>query len=91
MVQDLHAALLRRPDAPDATALGERGSNGAQSTPAAQGPARRVVAVEGAELFHRPGCSMVAGKDVAEMTPAAARKQGLRPCPACSPVGALTA
>ena len=86
MVEELHQALLRRPDAPDLT-VGERATNGSE----AQGPARRVVAVAGAELFHRAGCSMVAGKDASEMTPAAARKQGLRPCPACAPVGALSA
>jgi hypothetical protein len=87
MVEELHGALLRRPDAPDRT-NGERATNGSE---ASAGPARRVVAVSGAELFHRSGCSMVAGKDVSEMTPAAARKQGLRPCPACAPVGALSA
>ena len=86
MVEELHAALLRRPDAPDLT-----NGHGRTSAPAPSGPARRVVAAAGAELFHRPGCSMVAGKDAAEMTPAAARKQGLRPCPACAPMGALTA
>ena len=86
MVEELHGALLRRPDAPDLT-----NGHATSVAPAPTGPARRVVAVAGAELFHRAGCSMVAGKDGAEMTPAAARKQGLRPCPACAPVGAVTA
>jgi hypothetical protein len=31
---------------------------------------------------------MVAGKDVLSLTQAAARKQGLRPCPACAPAPA---
>jgi hypothetical protein len=87
MVEELHGALLRRPDAPDLTA-GEAATNGREVP---QTAARRVVTVAGGELFHRAGCSMVAGKDTSEMTPGAARKQGLRPCPACAPVGALRA
>jgi hypothetical protein len=78
MVEELHHALLRRPDAPDLTA-----GNGA--TAKAAGPARRVVAVADGDLFHRAGCAMVAGKDVEDMTPAAARRSGLEPCPACTP------
>ena len=87
MVVELHQALLRRPDAPDLTAL-MPSTNGSAST----SPARKVLAVDGADLFHRRECSMVEGKDAAEITPAAARKQGLRPCPLCSPAPApLTA
>jgi hypothetical protein len=80
MVEELHEALLRRPDAPDLT----RG-NGAGDGTRATGPARRVVAVEDGDLFHRAGCQLVAGKDTEEMTPAAARRRGLEPCPACTP------
>jgi hypothetical protein len=55
-------------------------------------PARRVVVVEGGELFHRAGCALVTDKDSTEVTPTAARKKGLRPCPACAPAPApLTA
>jgi len=82
MVEELHQALLRRPDAPARSAPLQAAPNGAT------GPARRVVAVDGGELFHRLDCAMAAGKDVDEMTPAAARKRGLRPCPACTPVPA---
>jgi hypothetical protein len=78
MVEELHQALLRRPDAPDLTA-----GNGQAGR--AAGPARRVVAVGDGDLFHRAACAMVAGKDVEEMTPAAARRRGLEPCPACTP------
>jgi hypothetical protein len=78
MVQELHLALLRRPDAPDVTV--PNGHAAEQAT-----ASRRVVAVEGADLYHRVTCSMVAGKDAKAMTPAAARKQGLEPCPLCSP------
>jgi hypothetical protein len=80
MVADLHGALLRRPDAPDLTA------NGTAAAPAeAEGPSRRVVAMEGGDLFHRGTCRLVQGKDATTMTPAAAKKQGLEPCPACAP------
>ena len=86
MVEELHQALLRRPDAPDPTALGN-GAGGGTAATAASTPARRVVAVAGADLFHRPGCAIVEGKDVDALTPAAARKAGLEPCPACAPAG----
>jgi hypothetical protein len=78
MVEDLHQALLQRPDAPTLNGASEA-ANGAA------GPARRVVVVDGGELFHRLDCALVAGKDADAMTPAAARKRGLRPCPACTP------
>lgn len=82
MVEELHLALLRRPDAPDVTAVAQAATNGTSVTP---GPARKVVVVEGGDLFHRPSCAMVQGKDGTELTPAAVRKRGLRPCPACAP------
>jgi hypothetical protein len=82
MVEELHQALLRRPDAPARTAPLQAAPNGTSA------PARRVAAVGDGELFHRLDCAMVAGKDADEMTPAAARKRGLRPCPACTPVPA---
>jgi hypothetical protein len=85
MVEELHQALLRRPDAPDLTlrhAIEEPATNGSSSR------ARRVAAVEGGDLFHRLDCRMADGKDVEELTPAAARKRGLRPCPACEPAPA---
>ena len=84
MVTELHQALLRRPDAPDLTALTPAPSNGS----AAATPARKVYATDGADLFHRTRCSMVEGKDPTELTPAAARKRGLRPCPLCTPAPA---
>jgi hypothetical protein len=81
MVEELHQALLRRPDAPDLTA-----GNGRSTAAKPAGPARRVVAVEEGDLFHRTSCPMVAGKEVQEMTPATARRRGLDPCPSCTPV-----
>jgi hypothetical protein len=84
MVEELHQALLRRPDAPDVTVQ----HHVAASANGSSGRARRVAAVEGGDLFHRLDCQMAAGKDVEELTPAAARKRGLRPCPACEPAPA---
>lgn len=80
MVQELHQALLRRPDAPSVLVPDTAHTNGTGSAP------RRVAVVDGGELYHRPGCAMVDGKDVSELAPSTARKRGLRPCPACSPV-----
>jgi hypothetical protein len=80
MVEELHGALLRRPDAPDVAANG--------NAAAGEGPSRRVVAMAGGDLFHRVTCRIVQGKDAEAMTPAAAKKQGLEPCPACAPSAA---
>ena len=76
MVEELHRALLTRSDAPN--------GNGA-ATSAAEAPARRVSVVEGGQLFHRGDCALIAGKESSDMTPAAAKRRGLRPCPACTP------
>ena len=80
MVEELHSALLMRPDAPQL-------SNGSRAAVAneATAPARKVVAVPGGQLFHRAECAMTEGKKGAELTPAAARKRGMRPCPTCVP------
>jgi len=85
MVEELHQALLRRPDAPDLTALQARDRSTNNGSPTR---ARRVVAVAGGDLFHRLDCRLADGKDAEELTPAAARKRDLRPCPACEPVPA---
>ncbi len=86
MVEELHAALLTRPDAPNVS----NGSAAATvNTTAAGGVVRKVVAVPGGELFHRAECAMAEGKEATELTPAAARKKGMRPCPSCAPVASL--
>ena len=86
MVVELHEALLRRPDAPDPTAA-SASTNGSGTT-----TARKVLAIDGGELFHRSGCSMIESKSAAELTAATARKRGLKPCPLCTPAPAqLTA
>jgi hypothetical protein len=88
MVDELHRALLTRPDAPPIRTEGKEGtepsSNGARS------PARRVVSVPGGQTFHRPDCALVTGKDGEELTPTAARKAGLEPCPVCEPAPATS-
>jgi hypothetical protein len=82
MVQELHGALLSRPDAPAPAA-----------TPATQATATngngngKVLAVEGGESFHRDGCRLATGKQVEELTSAQAKRRGLRPCPLCEPNG----
>ena len=86
MVEELHAALLRRPDAPVVDTVADAATaNGSEA------PARRVVYVDGGELFHRADCRLVRGKDTHEASPATARKHGLRACPACSPARASAA
>lgn len=84
MVEELHAALLTRADAPTLA------SNGARAVATSEAPAsRRVVVVPGGQLFHRADCAVATGKDATEVTPAAARKRGMRPCPTCAPVASL--
>lgn len=89
MVEELHLALLRRPDAPQiqATDLDEAavGANGSA------GMARRVLIVGEGETFHRTTCPLIVGKDTEDLTPVIARKRGLRPCPACTPVPSAAA
>ena len=85
MVEELHGALLTRSDAPQST-------NGSRASAAALddvAPAGRVVVVPGGQLFHRTECAMTTGKDGTEVTPAAARKRGMNPCPSCAPVASL--
>lgn len=83
MVQDLHGALLTRADAPAST-------NGSRAVAREESaPARRVIVVPGGQLFHRADCAMADGKDATEVTPAAARKRGMRPCPTCAPVASV--
>lgn len=87
MVEDLHLVLLRRADAPDPAEVraAEHSSNGSNGT---SPRLRRVVVVDGGDLFHRASCDLVEGKEGEEVTPVTARKRGLRPCPSCTPVTA---
>ena len=82
MVEDLHGALLTRPDAPQSS-NGTRAAANADAGEAAS--TRKVVVVPGGQLFHRADCAVAEGKTATELTPAAARKRGMRPCPTCVP------
>ena len=77
-VDELHAALLQRADAPQVTADGA-GSTGNGSVP------ERVLVVEGGETFHVHGCPMAVGKPTEELAVEVAQTKGLSPCPLCSP------
>jgi hypothetical protein len=79
LVQELHAVLLSRTDAPEPGTAEGPPDNGAAST---------VVAVRGGETFHQAGCVMVADKKAEQLTPDAARARGLSPCPLCEPAAA---
>ena len=86
MVDELHAALLARPDAPAVNGTRDEASaNGSRAA------ARRVFSVDGGETFHRAGCALVRDKEGEELTPTTARKRGLRPCPVCEPAPAASA
>ena len=82
LVADLHTALLSRPDAPTLSANGE--SAGRQATTSKS--AVTLMALPGGQSYHRDDCSMIEGKREAKpITPAAARRQGLKPCRLCEP------
>jgi hypothetical protein len=80
LVEELHAVLLTRPDAPPPDTGIDTGGNGAEPV--------AVLAVRGGESFHRRGCVMVADKDAEELTLETARSRGLSPCPLCEPASA---
>jgi len=81
MVNELHAALLERPDAPPPA------PEASSAAPEGNGQAPvDVVAVTGGDTFHLAGCQMAAGKDAEELTVAAAQTRGLTPCPLCQPI-----
>jgi hypothetical protein len=81
-VLDLHQALLNRPDAPGPDAYA--GANGRVSA-----ASERLLTVAGGESFHRADCPIVEGKaSPRAVTPATAKRKGLRPCPMCQPLTA---
>lgn len=80
LVEDLHAVLLSRPDAPGARAA------------AVDGAAETVVALPAGSSFHRPDCSLVAGKeDARTLSVSEAEADRLSPCKLCEPEGAPAA
>jgi hypothetical protein len=81
LVEDLHAALLSRADAP---ILGS--ANGEAHERQEHTRSATVFALPGGQSYHRPDCSMIQGKSEARpVTPAALRRQSLKPCRLCEP------
>ena len=48
----------------------------------------RVVALDDGTRYHRPGCSLVAGKPARDVTAAEIPARHLEPCPVCDPPAA---
>lgn len=79
-VDELHAVLLTRRDAPRRTGNG---------TTEGSGRSGELVALEGGSTYHRPGCQMVAGKDSVEVVTARTiARRRLEPCGICEPTPA---
>ena len=93
LVNELHAVLLARADAPDRSLLEgldldlTRAGNGAGATRSPAGGGRdSLVALPEGQTYHRATCAMVAGKaNASALTPVAARRRGLKPCRLCEP------
>jgi hypothetical protein len=51
--------------------------------PATNGSADPALVVAGPNAYHRPGCKLVAGRDLQKMTPDQASAAGLEPCRVC--------
>ncbi len=85
-IEELHRALLDRPDAPTVATDPPAGRAGTAPSPNGHGSPRHVMVVESGESFHRAGCALVAGKASEELDLAAAAGRGLHPCPVCEPV-----
>jgi len=91
MVNELHAVLLARADAPDRSLLEDldlttagNGAAGARSP--AGGDQGSLVALPEGQTYHRASCAMVTGKaQAAALTAPAARRRGLKPCRLCEP------
>ena len=102
MVVELHQALLLQDDAPavaaavaavavDGTAATVTTTNGnghRTGAAAAEGvrASTKLLALPGAERYHRAGCPMVEGKSgAAVVAPSSVKRRNLEPCPLCEP------
>jgi hypothetical protein len=86
MVNELHAALLSRPDAPGRSLY----AGASESAAGANGQSSYVV-LPGGQSFHLPGCPMLEGKEkTSRIKPETANKRGLTPCPLCEPTAVTT-
>lgn len=79
MVEELHLALLARPDAPSPAPVGNGNGNARHAPP-------ELVAVAGGSTFHRPGCALADGKETTRLTPEEIADGALTACPLCAPV-----
>ncbi|MDX6285096.1 MAG: hypothetical protein QOG53_581 [Frankiales bacterium] len=83
MVNELHTALLARPDAP-----GRAAYTGGSARASTNGQSSYAV-LPGGQSFHLPGCAMLEGKEkVSQVKSATVEKRGLTPCPLCEPTHA---
>lgn len=87
LVDQLHTILLTeadRPAEPETAAAGDPAAPGSQPN-----GVHRVSALPNGTSFHRPDCSMVAGKPgVIWVAAAEATSEGLHPCRVCQPLDA---
>jgi hypothetical protein len=84
MVNELHAALLARPDAPVRIARGHVEVSGANGNGSVD-----FMVLPGGQSFHAAGCPMLEGKEKASrIRPTTVAKRGLTPCPLCEPTQA---
>jgi hypothetical protein len=87
-MQELHAALLSRPDAPALDTAAEfapeeSGSGNGHGAATKE----RLVVLPGGDRYHRRDCAMVEGKSGASsLAPSSIKRRGLEPCPLCEPV-----
>ena len=87
MVNELHAALLARPDAPGRSL---RDFSLESSDGATNGHGSYFV-LPGGQSFHVESCPMLEGKDRAtKVRPQTVSRRGLTPCPLCEPVTVQT-
>jgi hypothetical protein len=81
MVDELHAVLLSRADAPAPSHAADPAEH-----VRANGQANVVVALPVGQSFHRPDCVMIQGKDTAQQVSADdVRDRGLKACRLCEP------
>jgi hypothetical protein len=87
MVNELHAALLARPDAPGRSLR----EFSVDPETAGNGNGGSYYVLPGGQSFHLVDCPMLEGKDRAsKIRPQTAARRGLAPCPLCEPVPAQT-
>lgn len=79
-IDELHRALLARPDAPT---HGTEAASASIDNGVAAG--QLLVAVPSGSSFHRDSCALVAGKSMEMVDPGELTERGLTPCKVCEP------